>query len=66
MNEATDENREPKKGDPRVLADLMMLIAAALAGTGGALGGVRFADAINRRLGRDAPPLRRAAKSEID
>lgn len=49
-----------------MLADIMMLIAAALAGTGGALGGVRVADAINRRLGRDAPPLNRVARPELD
>ncbi|TWF77919.1 hypothetical protein FHX44_113835 [Pseudonocardia hierapolitana] len=30
-------------------------VAAALAGTGGCLFGVRAADALNRRLGRDAP-----------
>jgi hypothetical protein len=39
-----------------VLADLMMLTAAVLAGTGGALLGVRGADALNRLLGRDSPP----------
>ena len=44
----------------------MMLIAAALAGTGGALGGVRVADAINRRLGRDAPPIKPVARPELD
>jgi hypothetical protein len=31
-------------------------VAAVLAGTGGCLLGVRAADAINRKLGRDAPP----------
>ena len=40
-----------------VIADMMMVVAAALAGTGGALLGVRGADAINRMLGRDAPPV---------
>ena len=30
-------------------------VAAVLAGTGGCLFGVRAADALNRRLGRDAP-----------
>jgi hypothetical protein len=39
-----------------VLADMMMLLAAVLAGTGGALLGVRGADAVNRMLGRAAPP----------
>jgi hypothetical protein len=39
-----------------VLLDMMMFAAAALAGTGGALLGVRGADAINRVLGRAAPP----------
>lgn len=34
----------------------MMLTAAVLAGTGGALLGVRGADALNRLLGRDSPP----------
>lgn len=32
------------------------LVAAVLAGTGGCLLGVRAADALNRKLGRDAPP----------
>jgi hypothetical protein len=36
---------------------MMMLVAAALAGTGGTLLGVRGADAVNRVLGRAAPPL---------
>jgi hypothetical protein len=35
----------------------MSLIVAGLAGTGGALLGVRGADAINRMLGRAAPPV---------
>ena len=30
-------------------------VAAVLAGTGGCLFGVRAADALNRKLGRDAP-----------
>lgn len=33
----------------------MMFLAAVLAGTGGALAGVKLADALNRMLGREAP-----------
>lgn len=39
-----------------VLNDLMVLVAAVLAGTGGSLLGIRGADALNRLLGRAAPP----------
>jgi hypothetical protein len=38
------------------LLEIAGLVAAALAGTGGCLLGVRAADAVNRKLGRDAPP----------
>lgn len=38
------------------LLEIAGLVAAALAGTGGCLLGVRAADALNRKLGRDAPP----------
>jgi hypothetical protein len=38
-----------------VLADVLMFLAAIPAGIGGTLAGVRFADAVNRMLGRDAP-----------
>ena len=38
-------------------ADVLMFLAAIPAGVGGCLLGVRAADAINRRLGRDAPLL---------
>lgn len=34
----------------------MVLVAAVLAGTGGSLLGIRGADALNRLLGRAAPP----------
>lgn len=37
------------------LIDWMLFLAAIPAGVGGCLLGVRGADAINRRLGRDAP-----------
>jgi hypothetical protein len=37
------------------LLEIAGLVAAALAGTGGCLLGVRAADALNRKLGRDAP-----------
>jgi hypothetical protein len=40
-----------------VLNDMMMFVAALLAGTGGALLGARGADALNRLLGRAAPPV---------
>ena len=40
-----------------MLNDIMMLVAAAFAGTGGALLGARGADALNRLLGRAAPPV---------
>jgi hypothetical protein len=42
--------------------ELAGFIAAVLAGTGGCLLGVRAADAINRKLGRDAPPKDTARK----
>jgi len=35
--------------------DFLLFLAAIPAGVGGCLLGVRGADAINRRLGRDAP-----------
>jgi hypothetical protein len=38
------------------LLEIAGLVAAILAGTGGCLLGVRAADALNRKLGRDAPP----------
>ncbi|GAA5122270.1 hypothetical protein [Pseudonocardia adelaidensis] len=37
------------------LLEIAGLVAAALAGTGGCLLGVRAADALNRKLGRDVP-----------
>ena len=37
------------------LLEIAGFVAAALAGTGGCLLGVRAADALNRKLGRDAP-----------
>jgi hypothetical protein len=37
------------------LLEIAELVAAVLAGTGGCLFGVRAADALNRKLGRDAP-----------
>ncbi|GAA0929401.1 hypothetical protein [Pseudonocardia zijingensis] len=39
-------------------------VAAALAGTGGCLLGIRAADALNRKLGRDVPEERKAAGDE--
>jgi hypothetical protein len=39
-----------------VLSDLMTFVVALLAGTGGGLLGARGADALNRVLGRPAPP----------
>ncbi|WP_246267654.1 hypothetical protein [Pseudonocardia xinjiangensis] len=41
-----------KRNTLNVLIQVMGFVAAALAGTGGALFGVRLADAVNRRLGR--------------
>ena len=38
------------------LLEIAGFVAAVLAGTGGCLLGVRAADALNRKLGRDAPP----------
>jgi hypothetical protein len=38
------------------LPEIAGLVAAVLAGTGGCLFGVRAADALNRKLGRAAPP----------
>lgn len=38
------------------LLEIAGLVAAVLAGTGGCLLGVRAADALNRKLGRDALP----------
>jgi hypothetical protein len=40
-------------------------VAAVLAGTGGCLLGVRAADAINRKLGRDAP-LKDSAREDAE
>lgn len=37
------------------LIDVLMFLAAIPAGVGGCMLGVRGADAINRKLGRDAP-----------
>lgn len=37
------------------LLEIAGFVAAALAGTGGCLLGVRAADALNRKLGRDDP-----------
>ncbi|TQM35618.1 hypothetical protein [Pseudonocardia cypriaca] len=37
------------------LLEIAGLVAAAMAGTGGCLLGVRAADALNRKLGRNAP-----------
>jgi phage replication-related protein YjqB (UPF0714/DUF867 family) len=56
-----DERFEVGRVRRVVRADLVSVleiagfVAAALAGTGGCLFGVRAADAINRKLGRDAP-----------
>ncbi len=48
--------RPEVKGSPGiVIADAMIFLAAVLAGTGGALFGARFADALNVHLGRTAP-----------
>jgi hypothetical protein len=41
------------------LLEIAGFVAAVLAGTGGCLLGVRAADALNRKLGRDAPEPRR-------
>jgi hypothetical protein len=38
------------------LLEIAGFVAAVLAGTGGCLFGVRAADALNRKLGRAAPP----------
>lgn len=38
------------------LLEIAGFVAAALAGTGGCLLGARAADALNRKLGRAAPP----------
>lgn len=45
--------------------DLLMLLAAIPAGIGGCLLGVRAADAINRRLGRDAPDNDEPSKENL-
>jgi hypothetical protein len=45
------------------LLEIAGLVAAVLAGTGGCLLGVRAADAVNRKLGRDAPPAEASSKS---
>jgi hypothetical protein len=40
---------------------MILFVAALLAGTGGALLGARGADALNRMLGRAAPPVEEKA-----
>jgi hypothetical protein len=45
------------------LLEIAGLVAAVLAGTGGCLLGVRAADAVNRKLGRDAPPAEAPSRS---
>jgi hypothetical protein len=45
--------------------DLLMFLAAIPAGIGGCLLGVKGADAINRRLGRDAPPIEGEVRPEL-
>ena len=44
------------------LLEIAGFVAAALAGTGGCLFGVRAADALNRKLGRDVPSTDRETK----
>lgn len=48
---------------PAVFVDIMGFVAAALAGTGGALFGVRAADAVHRWRGRDAPSAEEPAEA---